>query len=279
MGRGEKDYLGYVEDMYETHQEEKMVRLRRFLFPKDVKHLRPDLISEPREVFITSTEEHLSAKDIDGLASVLAPCDFKECDEVLPLSLSFKIFMCCREFKNSSISTFSLSELRGYSAQPALTSLKYYRENSCEEGDDSGPRNKGIKTYKRIRNLRVDQTGLDLAKDREAARCGPTHQCLKIKPANKGIFPHVDENIELLSQDSGMRGCWLRCKILRSTTKLLKVRYYDVTDVAGPGKLEVYKHKHDILSLRSYQFQGSNSSYDDLRFVGMGGGRQRSSCR
>lgn len=255
LGRGGKDYLGYVEDMYETLQEEKMVRARTFLFQKDINHLRPDLLAESREVFITPTEEQLSAKDIDGLASVLAPDDFKECNEYLPLSLSFKNFMCCREVRNNGISTFSLSELRGYSAQPVLSSLKYYRQIASEEGADLGPQKKETKTYKRIKKFGVDQNGLDLAKDGEAARPGPTHQCLKIKPADKEpvqnklmieartrILPNDNESIELLSQDSGMRGCWLRCKILRTSKKLMKVQYCDVTDVSGPGKLEVYKH-------------------------------------
>ncbi|XP_057765073.1 uncharacterized protein LOC130985913 isoform X2 [Salvia miltiorrhiza] len=265
LGGREKDYLGYVEDMYETLQGEKMVRVRRFLFHEDIKHLIPELCSESREVFITSTEEHLSAKDIDGLASVLAPSHFKKCDEVLPLSLSFKNFMCHREFKKKSVSAFNFTEFCGYSAQPVLTSLKYYipgpsdgRENSTEEVDECGPQSEATKTCKRIKILSVDQTvsggddGLnDLAKDNQSAKCGPAHQCSKIKLANLGpvknkpvtqpqnqMLPNVNENIELLCQDSGMRGCWLRCKILRSSTKLLKVQYYDVTDCGGPGKLE-----------------------------------------
>lgn len=268
LGGGGKDYLGYVEDMYETLQEEKMVRVRRFLFPEDIKHLMPELCYESREVFITSTEEQLSARDIDGLASVLAPSHFKMCDDVLPLSLSFKNYICHREFKNSrTVSKFNIIELRGYSVQPVLSSLKDFipgptdgRENSGEKGDDYGPQNEATKTCKRIKIIGVDQTvsggdaGLnDLVKDNRAAKCRPAHQCLEIELANKGpvknkpmpeeqnqMWPNVNENIELLCQDSGMRGCWLRCKILRSSTKLLKVQYHDVADVAGPGKLEVY---------------------------------------
>ncbi|CAA0815431.1 agenet domain-containing protein / bromo-adjacent homology (BAH) domain-containing protein [Striga hermonthica] len=38
--------------------------------------------------------------------------------------------------------------------------------------------------------------------------------------------------------DSGMRGCWFRCKILHSAANRFKVQYFDVTDVDGPGKLE-----------------------------------------
>lgn len=229
-----------MEDMYESLLGEKMVRVRRFLFHEEIKHLIPTLCAESGEVFITSTQEQLSAKDIDGLASILTPSHFKECDEYLPLTLSFKVFMCHREFKKNSVSSFSLDKLCGYSAQPILSTLKYFTpepsndiQNPTEEVGGCGPQNN---------TTRVDQT--------VSAKCGLTNQCLKIKqgpaenelviePQNQ-IFPSVDENIELLSQDSGMRGCWLRCKILRSSTTHLKVQYYDMTDVVKNGKLEVY---------------------------------------
>ncbi|PHT30935.1 hypothetical protein CQW23_27272 [Capsicum baccatum] len=46
------------------------------------------------------------------------------------------------------------------------------------------------------------------------------------------------DNIEVLCQDSGMRGCWFMCKILRVSEKRLKVQYYDILDCDGPEKLE-----------------------------------------
>ncbi|KAM3328138.1 hypothetical protein P3S68_033600 [Capsicum galapagoense] len=46
------------------------------------------------------------------------------------------------------------------------------------------------------------------------------------------------DNIEVLCQDSGMRGCWFRCKILRVSEKRLKVQYDDILDCDGPEKLE-----------------------------------------
>ncbi|XP_042027895.1 uncharacterized protein LOC121775022 isoform X1 [Salvia splendens] len=266
LGGGGKDYLGYVEDMYETLQEEKMVRVRRFLFPEDIQHLMPKLCSDSGEVFITSTKEQLSAKEIDGLASVLAPIDFKKCDEVLPLNLSLKIFTCHREFKSNSVSTFNITELCGYYAQPVLSTLKYFFpepsdaiENSTQEGDDCSPQNQAVITCKSneilIGDQIVSEVDADLhnvAKDNQAAKRGPANQCLKIKQAMKGpvqdnnplIWPQnqmlsrVNENIELLSQDSGMRGCWFRCKILRSSAKLMRVQYCDVTDADEDGNLE-----------------------------------------
>lgn len=48
----------------------------------------------------------------------------------------------------------------------------------------------------------------------------------------------VDEKIELLCQDSGIRGCWFRCKVMQASQKLLKVKYDDVEDADGSGNLE-----------------------------------------
>ncbi|KAL8058578.1 hypothetical protein ABFX02_03G027800 [Erythranthe guttata] len=46
------------------------------------------------------------------------------------------------------------------------------------------------------------------------------------------------EHIEVLCQDSGMRGCWFRCKVLNSSQRRLKVQYCDVNDCDGSAKLE-----------------------------------------
>ncbi|KAL3820597.1 hypothetical protein ACJIZ3_006502 [Penstemon smallii] len=44
---------------------------------------------------------------------------------------------------------------------------------------------------------------------------------------NSDIVWSIDENVEVLNQDSGLRGCWYRCKILDSSKekKSLKVQY------------------------------------------------------
>ncbi|KAK6149643.1 hypothetical protein DH2020_017168 [Rehmannia glutinosa] len=260
LGEERKDYIGYVEDLYEDQHGEKMVRVRPFLFREDIEALIPNLYPQSREVFITSCEHEISAKHIDGLATVLTPTHFNKCSAFLPQSLSFKTFVCHREFKNNSVNPFSLSKLRGYSAQPILSSLQCHlpspnknRQNSTAEAEGCGSKDPATEVCKRTRNLRVGETIVggrggvrSLAKDKQAAKGETTRQRLKIKLANKlvvrepesQVLSKGNENIELLSQDSGMRGCWFRCKILCSSQKRLKVQYYDVTEVDGPGKLE-----------------------------------------
>ncbi|XP_011095931.1 uncharacterized protein LOC105175245 [Sesamum indicum] len=260
-----KCHVGYVEDLYEDQQGEKMARVRLFLQREDIEGQIPKLYPQCREVFITSTEQEIRAKCIDGLAAVLTPSDFEKCGDILPQNLSFKSFLCHREFKDDSINAFSLSKLRGYSMQPILYSLKYHipssnnLQHSSEQAEGSGRPDPAAPSSKRSKNLRLGEpvpgglAGLKTSvQDNQVAPGEPSGQRLKIKLPGKGIaenqlvvaepqnqvFPRVDENIELLSQDSGMKGCWFRCKILSSSQKRLKVQYYNITDVDGPEKLE-----------------------------------------
>ncbi|KAL8058551.1 hypothetical protein ABFS82_03G025100 [Erythranthe guttata] len=52
------------------------------------------------------------------------------------------------------------------------------------------------------------------------------------------ITDDAAEHIEVLCQDSGMRGCWFRCKVLYSSRRRLKVQHCDVNDCDGSAKLE-----------------------------------------
>lgn len=48
------------------------------------------------------------------------------------------------------------------------------------------------------------------------------------------------DEIEILSQDSGLRGCWFKATITRRVSKRLKVRYDKLQNEDGEGNLEVY---------------------------------------
>ncbi|KAL2473511.1 agenet domain-containing protein/bromo-adjacent-like proteiny (BAH) domain-containing protein [Forsythia ovata] len=225
MGEEESRYLGYLEDLYEDKKGEKLVNVQWFQYKEEVIGLIPHVDAHPREVFITPHKQEISVECIDSLAAVLTPNHFQKCSAHSMQGLSFGIFMCHREFKNDKVNPFSLSKLRGYYNQPILSHLN---------SSFSGTRNEGYK------------------QSEEVAKCGPPIRRLKIKMSSKGpisidlvgpaaqfqLLSNVNANIELLCQDSGMRGCWFRCKILQSLEKRIRVQYYDVLDVDGPAKLE-----------------------------------------
>lgn len=48
----------------------------------------------------------------------------------------------------------------------------------------------------------------------------------------------IGDNIEVLCQDSGIRGCWFRCTITRKLPHQLKVWYRDILNEDGNGNLE-----------------------------------------
>ncbi|KAK3198754.1 hypothetical protein Dsin_022169 [Dipteronia sinensis] len=64
-----------------------------------------------------------------------------------------------------------------------------------------------------------------------------SHKHIECQPWQGSMYK-VDEKIELLCQDSGIRGCWFRCTVVQESRKQTKVRYDGVHDDDGCGNLE-----------------------------------------
>ncbi|XP_015165774.1 uncharacterized protein [Solanum tuberosum] len=86
----------------------------------------------------------------------------------------------------------------------------------------------------------------------------PTYPRLKIKypniepvgiqlvePQYKLCF-EVGDNLEVLCNDSGMKGCWLRCKVLQVSQKRMKVQYDDIQDCDSLEKLEEWVPSYKV---------------------------------
>ncbi|XP_073124596.1 uncharacterized protein [Henckelia pumila] len=261
MGEGEKDLVGYIEDMYEDLQGEKMVKVRWLSFQEEINFQIPSSSSNGREVFMIPIEQEISAECIDGLAAVLTPNHFEKCLALLPQSISFGTFFCHREIINKSVKPFSLSKLRGYSTQPIIYTLECFARQ-CKESkkltqelEISAPEETVRHGSKSTKSGSANQTignQTSSALDNQGKKCETSSQGMKTKLSSKrpmdnnlvvseplGPVPFkVGDNIELLCQDSGMRGCWFRCKILRLAKRCLRVQYLDVDDADGNGKLE-----------------------------------------
>lgn len=227
-----------------------MVKVRWFHRTEEVS----GLISEPRphEVVITPHFQVVSAECIDGLATVLTPKHYEHCLALLSEDFSDGIYMCSRQIKKNKITPFPLSKLRGYSNQTIFSILdlpigpnKLKQQISSREEKQEAVACQGTKEIESSRGV-LTITNRVSDNQVEKTTLQPTDPKLKInKLSSKGLAGNhevpcfsVGEEIEVLSNDSGIRGCWFRCKILQVSEKVLKVVYMDVEDVEGPGNLE-----------------------------------------
>lgn len=262
-------YLGYLEDMYEDRKGQKKVKVRWFHHNQEVKNFIPQLNPHPREVFITPHVQVISAECVDGPATVLTPKHYEKCMAIVAENSSSGVRMCFRQLKNHKLKPFALAKLRGYSNQAILASLdanvvpkqKIKCSKLFQEDEEGLLRDDRVRVgSKRNRNYKGDQ-GLENGSPgvrisgpgNQITNSEPTYPKLKFKLSGKPmdnkidgtesqlhVYFSVDERIELLCQDSGIRGCWFQCKILQISQKLLKVQYDDVEDVDGFGNLEVW---------------------------------------
>lgn len=269
MAEEESYYLGYLEDMYEDKKRQKKVKVRWFHHNQEVNGAISQLNPHPREAFITPHVQVISAECVDGLAAVLTPRHYEKCVAVVPHARPSGVYMCFRQFKNNKVKPFALTKLRGYSNQAILSCLdgpiipkqnvKFHNLNKedKEELTRDDPVRLNGKRYRTFKGQQEHESGSslrNLAPGNQMANCVSRYPKLKLRLSRKTmgvefVGPHsqcpapikVGEKIELLCQDSGIRGCWFRCRVLQASQKHLKVQYDDLQDVEGSGNLEVCK--------------------------------------
>ena len=269
MAKEEDHYLAYLEDMYEDRKGQKKVRVRWFHHNQEVKGVIPLRNPHPKEVFITPYAQVISAECVDGPAIVLTPEHYEKCLAAFPHAFLSRVHLCFRQFRSHRVKPFDLSKLRGYFDQAILSCLDLnlpQKSNSdcygptAEEDEELSLGDNGKQGAKRTRSCRGRQRFVnDRSCQRIPRRGGPMmmygspHVNLKYDLSSRRLLSQkhvechpwppslfkVDEKIELLCQDSGIRGCWFRCTVLRICRKQMKVRYVDVQDEDGCGNLEV----------------------------------------
>ncbi|KAK7245975.1 hypothetical protein RIF29_40831 [Crotalaria pallida] len=272
MAQEERHYLGYVEDMYEDKRRHKKVKIRWIHYGQEVKPVVQNM--REGEVFMTSHVQLISAECINGPATVLTPKHYEKYLAAVPNTSSSEIHVCLRQIKNNKLKPFALSKLRGYGNQsvlscldsPILSKRKAPSQKLHIEDDENFTKDDPLMSSSKRKRISegyqmLEEGSSDLKNSaplNEMTKCKPKYPGLKLKLSRKtmgikviGPKPQgelsfkVGDKIEVLCQDSGIRGCWFRCTVLTAFQKQLKVRYDDVENADrpeenadGPEKLE-----------------------------------------
>ncbi|XP_021739535.1 uncharacterized protein LOC110705924 [Chenopodium quinoa] len=265
MAKEGNRYVAYLEDMYEDKKGMKKVKVRWFHHSQEVKGIVRIRNAHPKEVYITPYTQVISVECVDGPAIVLTREHFEKCLEGLPDGLLGKLHLCCRQFRSNKIKPFDLRKLRGYNNQPIISCLEsdsFLNSDSVCRGVIGnkvkmfGSNDNVAKGTKRTRNYGDRESFLTThgaeGFERKKFMRGPFSKNGNTDACDKRLFSlkngefqrshiqffKVDDKIELLCQDSGIRGCWFRCIVLEISRKQMELQYRDLEDQDGCGNLE-----------------------------------------
>uniref|UniRef100_A0ACD5YXN2 Uncharacterized protein n=1 Tax=Avena sativa TaxID=4498 RepID=A0ACD5YXN2_AVESA len=243
--------------MYEDKKGLKKVKVRWFHQNQEFACAIPPPAPHPCEVFITSYSQVISVECVDDIATVLTPEHYEKCLDTLPNCSLVGMRFCFRQYSKNKFKHFDLRTLRGYFSQAAVLSLKVSPEQE-KDGSDitrvvkhcSPGKTKFSKQFERLYSKCL---GTKICRGPQADSI-PSYQELNNKqspgkhisvkfigPQNQPVSTYnVGDKIEVLSQDSGIVGCWFRCTVLKPCTShnKLKIQYDDLQNADDCGRLE-----------------------------------------
>ncbi|XP_040383186.1 uncharacterized protein LOC102702211 isoform X2 [Oryza brachyantha] len=232
LSEEKKRLIAQVEDLYQDTNSINMVMVRWFDKVDEVGVELPPDVGE-REIFFSHGLQHLSVECIDGLAAVLSAQHFEKFLS-RPRHSYWVPYICRRQIDDDGVKPFDVTQLQGYWSQEVLrtmfnaaSSLKVrfkVTRGACSSD--------GVQKRKR-----------DAFSDTDLQQCLPSAEFgsdslkngLEHKTQNQ-LYP--GSHAEVLSQDSGIRGCWFRCLVLKMRGDKIKVRYEDLQDADETGHLE-----------------------------------------
>lgn len=217
-----------------------------------------------REIFFSLCFQDLSIECIDGLATVLSLLHFKKfLNEATNTRL--EPFVCCNLFENDDVKPFDMTQVKGYWKQDILRYMySFSPSNDCQQraNDHKTDWNVdvGIRPRKKHCQSKDDDVCMQYSSSREpmdadvqdfrnrksGTSCrfsGGSSAFLSTDEVKQYSSQHlkVGSQVEVLTQDSGMRGCWFRAQIIKKHKDRVKVQYHDIQDAADEhNKLEVY---------------------------------------
>ncbi|KAL5197869.1 hypothetical protein ABZP36_001381 [Zizania latifolia] len=257
MSEEESRYLAYLEDMYEDKKGQKKVKVRWFHQNQEFACAIPPPPPHPCEVFITPYSQVISVECVDDIATVLTPEHYEKCANTLPNSSMVGIRFCFRQYSKNKFKRFDLRTLRGYFSQAVVLSLKIPPEQE-KDGSDivkaiehcTPGKTKFQKQFERLYSkclgtkiCRGPQSDSIASYQKPGHKqCPRKHLSVKFVGPQNQLMPtyRVGDKIEVLSQDSGIVGCWFRCTVLKLCTNhnKLKVQYDDLQNADDSGRLK-----------------------------------------
>lgn len=246
-----KRLVAYIEDLYEDMMARNMVAARWFHKVDEVSIVLPPDTND-REIFFSLCLQDFSVECIDGLASVLGSEDFEKFQkESLQRHSLWEPYLCRRLIDNDNVKPFDITRLKGYWGQNLLRSMypSYLklRLKRTADGNQNGSVSRGNGKRKPlpssgllgdIGNLKFSSAGNRLERNRSVADSSTKGLVKKNTVPLQQALICPGANIELFSQDSGMRGCWFSCVVLKRCHDKIKVQYRDVQDADETGNLE-----------------------------------------
>ncbi|KAJ0037847.1 hypothetical protein Pint_23288 [Pistacia integerrima] len=239
-----KRLVAYLEDMYEDLRGNKMVVVRWF---------------------------H-NIDEVDGLATVLSPQHFEKfLNEARHTQL--QPFMCHKQFDNDDVQPFDITQVRGYWKQEILRYMSIFSSSSdcansqrpydSQRFEKMGNDEYEIRPKKRHCRSKDDELYSQCISRKDSLDAADAGEQILIKSSACKSVPElanpdavgsaagfsskevnqncqylkVGSHVEVLSQDSGMRGCWLRALVIKKHKDKVKVRYHDIKDADDESNL------------------------------------------
>ncbi|KAL0806781.1 hypothetical protein Bca101_099273 [Brassica carinata] len=212
-----KRLIAYLEDLYEDSKGNKMVVVRWFHKADEVGIVLADNAND-REIFFSHCLQDIKIECIDGLASVLSPQHYEELLKV-PMQFQRAPFFCQKLYGDDGIEPYDITQLQGYWRQEVL---RYLNVSILKSGEGVQPLGTDPATGASLVGP-VDFEASD-ASMCKGAEDGSSHFI------NKGSL------VEVLSQDSGIRGCWLIALVVKKHKDKVKVQYQDIMDADDDSK-------------------------------------------
>ncbi|KAL1221867.1 Protein AGENET DOMAIN (AGD)-CONTAINING P1 [Cardamine amara subsp. amara] len=242
--------VAYLDDLYEKPNGNKMVVVQWFHKTDEVGAVVSDDTSD-REIFFSHLRQELNIESIDGLATVLSHQHYEKFLK-MPMHVQGVAFVCQKLYEDDAIKPYDITQLEGYWGQEQL---RYLNVSILKPGVDAqAPRTKprlgaslvgcvGMRSRKRRRPSAVETLDVRSADDLKGDRKASPDSVLDAGVAS--IFKDADDGssylkrgslVDVLQEDSGIRGCWFSALIIKKHKDKVKVKYQDIQDADDESK-------------------------------------------